>query len=164
MTRWLSRAGLVLILGTVASCGFQLRGTPELPAAMRSTYLEAPDRDSLLVRKLVRALRLADVEVVPARNRAQGVLQIHTENSGQRILSVTAAGGPEEYEVFHTVDFSYRADDGEEIKRQTVTLTRDYTFDRNDVLGKEREYDSLRAALADEMAMLMLRRLSLAAQ
>jgi LPS-assembly lipoprotein len=152
------------LTAAVAGCGFQLRGAPDLPEAMTTTYLQVPDRDSLLARKLARQLRIADVAIAERRDQALGVLEIHREDSGQRVLSVTAAGGPEEYEVFHLVDFSWRGDDGTSLKRETLTLTRDYTFDRNDVLGKQREYDLLRDALAEEMAAQMIRRLALAAR
>ena len=164
MTRPFALLATAMLLATIAGCGFQLRGTPQLPESMSTTYLEIPDRDSLLARKLERQLRGASISLTDNRDAAGGVLEIHREDSGQRVLSVTATGGPEEYEVFHNVDFSWRGDDGATLDRETLSLTRDYTFDRNDVLGKQREYDSLRNALAEELAAQMIRRLALAAR
>jgi outer membrane lipopolysaccharide assembly protein LptE/RlpB len=41
-----------------------------------------------------------------------------------------------------------------------VSVTRDYGYDETAVLAKEHEEQSLRAALADEIASLILRRLT----
>ncbi len=46
------------------------------------------------------------------------------------------------------------------LERQRVTLTRDFGYDESAVLAKEHEEQSLRVALADELAGLMLRRLA----
>ncbi len=148
---------LALIVASVTSCGFQPRGSDALPVQMSRIYLEG-DSSTPLYKSMRNALLSRKLEVVGSLSAATSQIVIHEEESGQRILSVAATDGPEEYEVFQTAVFSLSLDDTASIERQRLTLTRDYTYDRTDILGKRHEYESLRSALANEMAQAILRR------
>ena len=89
-------------------------------------------------------------------------MRVSEIDSGQRVLSVSTTGGPEEYEVFYRARLEIFRDGQRVLGPQTFTLTRDYTFDKRDVLGKRREFDQIRDALADELAALLVRRALLA--
>lgn len=156
--RGLTRPGVVLWLAfTLAACGFQPRGADALPAQMSRVYIDG-DRSTPLYSSLRDALQTRRAQVVRSRSEATSVVTLLEEDSGQRILSVAATDGPEEYEVFQTATFSLTLDSELAIERQRLTLKRAYTYDRNDILGKRHEYESLRAALAVEMAQAILRR------
>lgn len=152
--RWLFVS--LLILGSIA-CGFQPRGADALPVQMSRVYIQG-DSTSPLYKALRNALLVRRLEVMETKTDSTAVIVLLEEDSGQRILSVAATDGPEEYEVFQTVVFSLSLDDTAAIERQRLTLTRDYTYDKNDILGKRHEYESLRSALASEMAQAILRR------
>ena len=53
-----------------------------------------------------------------------------------------------EYEIFYTIKYSVTAEGKELLTTQTLTLTRDYSFDETTLLAKEHEEDILREALA----------------
>ncbi len=147
---------MVLLVG-VAGCGFQPRGANTLPEAMSHVFIEG-DRSTELYKALRRTLLMRDVAVVDSRTESTAELVLLEEENGQRILSVAATDGPEEYELFQTVTFSLSLNDTPVIESQKLTLTRDYTFNKDDILGKRHEYESLRSALAVEMALSILRR------
>ena len=157
------RSPLVVILALVlAGCGFALRGSQPLPASLERPYIETGREGARLARELRRQFEVAGARPLARDDDASAVVRILENDTGQRILSVTTTGGPEEYEVFHIVRFEVDVDGRRVFGPQDLRLTRDYTFDKNDVLGKRQEYDTLSAALRKEMASLMLRRLRLA--
>lgn len=146
-----------LLVLTLAACGFQPRGSDALPAQMSRVHIKG-DSTTELYHALRRALLMRKVEVVDSNMQATSQIVLIKEENGQRILSVAATDGPEEYEVFQMVTFSLSLGGELYIESQRLTLTRDYTFDKNDILGKRHEYESLRSALAVEMAQSILRR------
>jgi LPS-assembly lipoprotein len=157
MRRWL--AGLTL-LSLLAGCGFHLRSQAPLPAALMRPYVDAADRYSALYAALVERLRAAGAEPAVDAAGASAVIRVHVDRSGRELLTVAADNRPGEYEVYYAAEFSVSVAGKELLPRQQVRLTRDYGYDVTAVLAKEHEEQSLRAALADEIAALMLRRFS----
>src|SRR5690606_31910536 len=83
------------------------------------------------------------------------------DESGQRVLSVSARNTPEEYEVFYEIEYAVAGpDDVELISPQRLELTRDYSYDPTAILAKQREQAILREALARDLASLVVRRLA----
>lgn len=157
MTRVLRLATLLVLLSAVVACGFAPRGSDALPAQMSNVYIDG-DKSTRLYKALRDALMMRRLEVETSRSEATAVISLLEEENNQRILSVAATEGPEEFEVFQTVTFSLTLDATPAIEAQRLTLTRGYTYNRNDILGKRHEYESLREALAVEMAQAILRR------
>lgn len=157
MRRWLTA---VVLLSLVSGCGFHLRSQATLPAALMRPYLDAADRYSPLYAALVTRLRGAGAELASDAAGASAVIRVHVDRTGRELLSVAADNRPGEFEVYYTAEFSVDAAGRELLPRQQVRLTREYGYDVAAVLAKEHEEQSLRAALADEIAALMLRRFS----
>jgi LPS-assembly lipoprotein len=151
---------VVAMLVAAAGCGFHLRGHAPLPAAMARPWVDAADRYSPLHAALVARLEAAGAELAPDASTATAVIRVHVDRTGRELLSVAADNRPGEYEVYYTAEYSVTAAGRELLPRQQVTLTRDYGYDEATVLAKEHEEQSLREALADEIAALMLRRFS----
>jgi len=127
---------------------------------MSATYLESSDQHSDFDRALRRSLTASGARLVAAPSQASTVLRIRKDLSGRRVLSVSARNTPQEYEVFYTVEYSVEVDGKETIPVQTLELVNDYSYDEAALLAKEREEAGLRAALARDLAGLVLRRLS----
>jgi LPS-assembly lipoprotein len=149
-----------LLCALAASCGFHLRGQTPLPAALARPYLETEDRYTPLYAALTARLRAAGAELAPMATGSSAVIRLHVDETGRELLSVSASNKPGEYEVYYTVEYSVAAADRELLVRQEATLRRDYAYDETAVLAKEHEEQSLRIALADDLAALMLRRLA----
>ncbi|HZF16537.1 MAG TPA: LPS assembly lipoprotein LptE [Steroidobacteraceae bacterium] len=151
---------LLLIAALVGGCGFHLQGAAKLSPLLSVTYVEAEDTHTPFHRSLVDALDAAGVRVATDREQATTVVSIKKDQTGQHVLSVSAQNTPREYEVFYTVTFTVNAGDKILLAPQTVTLTRDYSFDERALLAKGHEEELLRAALANDIVGIVMRRLA----
>lgn len=147
-------------LALAAGCGYRLRGHESLPPALAMPYLEAEDRYTPLYAALSGLLRAAGARLAASPSAASAVIRLHQDDSGREILSVSARNTPGEFEVYYRVEYSVSAGGRELLAPQQLTLTRDYSYDEAAVLAKEHEERSLRAALADQLAGQILRRLA----
>lgn len=151
-------AFLALLL--LAGCGFQLRGAASVPPEMARTYTETGDRYSIFYRKLARSLRGSGVELVDTPGNATAVLSIMSDDTGQRVLSVSARNVPREFEVYYAVVYQVQTPDRTLMPAREQILTRDYTWDETQVLGKEKEEALLREAIADDLVRIVMIQLS----
>lgn len=152
---------IALVLAGLSACGFRLQGTAELPEQMQRTWIAWPAGSSpALRRSLTRSLATAGVEIVASPGEATAVLDIIENSFGERILSVSANNIPEELEVFHSVMFELRAGGDTLFPRETITLTRDYTFDETAILAKNREGEVIANALITDVVQQIRRRLA----
>ena len=144
----------------LAGCGFHLQGALTVPPQMERTYISATDRHSEFYRDLRAAFEAAGVNVVESSTDATATFRIAYDETDQRVLSVSARNVPTEYEVYYTIEYSL--DSGEQIllEMQTLTLTRDYTYDSTLVLGKGREEELLREAIVDDLVRIVLKQIS----
>jgi LPS-assembly lipoprotein len=156
--------GLLALLaagGMLVGCGFHLQGSNgELPMATAQTYLQTEDPYSDFYESLRQALRERGAGVVESPQDASAVLRILEDSYGQRILSVSARNVPREYEVFYTVTFSLEAGGSELLAPESMLVTRSYTWDETQVLGKSAEEGELRQSLARDLALRVLRRIA----
>jgi LPS-assembly lipoprotein len=148
----------VLAVG-VGGCGFHLQGSGTLPPALAKTYLNGPSPHSDFLASLTEALRLRGTEVVTAREQAEAVLDVTVDQTGQRVLSVTARNIPREYEVYYAVTFSLLVGQEKLVDSESLVVTRSYTYDETEVLAKASEEQILREALADDLARRVVRRI-----
>ena len=158
---WSSRlVPVVALLALLSACGFYLRGDVRYPPGMAVTYIEAADRYTPFYQGLKMALRDGGVRVTADPNAAGAVVRVLTDETGQRVLSVSARNTPTEYDVYYIVRYSLEIGGREALPPQSLTLTRDYTYDETLVLGKSSEEQTIRRAIADDLVGLVTRRLS----
>ena len=148
------------MLALLAGCGFQLQGAFTAPAEMQQTYIATSDRHSLFYRDLRAALKSAGVTLVETATDATATFEISFDETDQRVLSVSARNVPTEYEVYYTVEYGLVAGEKNLLQFQTLTLTRDYTYDSTLVLGKAREEELLREAIVDDLVRIVLKQIS----
>jgi LPS-assembly lipoprotein len=149
-------AGALLVL---AGCGFHLQGAGTLPVAMGKTYVTSPRAHSDFLQTLTNTLRQRGAEVLQAPEDSAAVLDIVADDTGQRVLSVSARNIPREYEVYYTVTFSLKLSGENVIDHETLVVTRSYTFDETEVLAKAAEEEILRRALAEDLARRVVQRI-----
>jgi LPS-assembly lipoprotein len=156
----LARLTLVLLLSSLAGCGWHLQGRFQLSEEMAVTYIDTEDRYTDFNRALRETLRASGARLATDKRDATAIVRIHQDQSGQRVLAVSARNTPEEYQVFYVVEYSVSNHTGELIEPQRIELTREYSYDVTAVLAKEKEQAILREALARDLAALVTRRLS----
>jgi LPS-assembly lipoprotein len=151
---------LLALLALLAGCGFHLQGALTTPAEMERTFIATADRHSGFYRELRAALGAAGVNVVDTVAEATATLTISHDETDQRVLSVSARNVPTEYEVYYTIEYALDSGQNRLLDRQTLTLTRDYTYDPMLVLGKAREEELLRDAIVDDLVRIVLKQIS----
>lgn len=147
---------LTLVL---AGCGFQLQGALTVPEKMERTYIATDDEYSVFYRRLREQLIANGIELVDLPSESAATLAIHIDDTGQRVLSVSARNVPTEYEVYYSVEYSVSAGAENLQPRQFITQTRDYTYDETLVLGKAREEQVMRESIADDLVRIVLKQL-----
>ena len=151
----------------LAGCGFHLRGqgkaglSAELSVLRVRTIGENVPGNELR-REVERALNVqADVRIAPEAENGIPVLTLYDEQSNSRVLSYDEDRNVSEFLLRYRVEFDVRDAAGEKIVgRQTIILQRDYTFDRLNVLAKEREEQELREQMRKEAVQQIIRRLA----
>ncbi|MEO8463853.1 MAG: LPS assembly lipoprotein LptE [Gammaproteobacteria bacterium] len=158
-SRGLLRALLLGGLCLLAGCGFHLQGAGSLPPAMGKTYVKTGSAHSDFLLALTDTLRQRGAQVLRAPDEGAAELDVTADESGQRVLSVSARNIPREYEVFYSVTFSLKVAGKALVDDETLIVTRSYTFDETQVLAKASEEEVLRRALAEDLARRVMRRI-----
>ena len=148
---------LALALG---ACGFHLEGHATLPAAVKTPFIDTQDRQSDFVQSLERSLLMNGAQLAPEKSKATAVVSILKDDVKPRVLSVSNLNQPNEYELTYTVSFSVTAGGKELLPPQEISVTRSYSFDAHLLLAKGHEADILKAAMARDLADMVMRRLA----
>ena len=147
-----------LLLLTLASCGFHLRGEQKLPF---ESIVISP-QDSLLARDLTRLVREgSEARVAGAPDKVSYRLQIMRETTDRIILSLDTTGQVREYQLRYKVEFRLLDPKGEVvIPRSELFLTRLLSYDISEILAKESEANLLYRNMRQDAADQIVRRLA----
>ena len=142
----------------LAGCGFQLRGTADVP--FETVYLPNPTAGVQLdLKRQIQAGTRA--KVVDQPKDAQAIMQFNEETRQKEILSLTSAGRVREFRLRYRV--SWRVHDGkgaEYVPQNTIVLFRDVSFNDSDILAKETEEQLLFRDMQGDMVSQIMRRLA----
>ncbi len=144
----------------LSGCGFHLEGRVPLPQPIRRPYIEAPDQQSDFVQSLRREMLISGAHPVDSPGRATAVGDILDDAVTSRVLSVSAQNRPTEYQVTYTVRFSVSAGGRQLLPPQQVSSMRSYSFDETLLLAKQHEESILQQAMGQDLADIVMRRLS----
>ena len=154
------RAWLLAMTLLLAGCGFQLRGTAQLP--FETIYI--PEASAGIGLELKRYVRSGTrTRVVDDEKSAQAVLQFANETRFRNILSLSGGGRVREFQLVYRI--AVRVHDGkggEYLPLSVLQLTRDLTYNDTDVLAKETEEALIYREMQSDMVQQILRRLAAA--
>jgi len=141
------------------ACGFHLRGDAALPDAMALTYIQAKRPFDTLNDDFRDALEGHGAHVTENRDEATAILRILGNRDEKDVLTVDIGGKVQEILIRQTIRFDVVTPDNLPlVEKQTVTLSRDFVFNKDDILAKEREADLISNELQrDVVNMAMLR-------
>jgi len=145
------------------ACGFQLRGSVELPADMSPIYLE---KNSVLQlgREIEALLRGNQIDLADDKKSSNAQLVLVKEAKKRRVLSVDSNGRAREYLLSYVVTFSIKlnstdtATAKQEIPEK-ITLSRSLLFDPDAVLAVANESEILYKDMRRDAARLVLLKL-----
>jgi LPS-assembly lipoprotein len=151
----------LLIAGSLAGCGFQLRGSGgSYSMPFHSMYVGFPDT-SALGTEFKRNLRAGDVAIADKLENAEAQFVVLGENRGKSILSLNSQGRVREYLLTYTLRFTVRDPKGVELLPATeISLRRNMAFDETQVLAKEAEEALLYRDMQADLVQQIMRRLA----
>ena len=144
----------------LTACGFRLAGSDPLPAVMARPYLSLKDPYTDFSREFEHQLKSSGATVQLTSEGATATVDISKDLVEQRTLAVSAQNIPTEYELTYTVTFSVRGGGKQLLAPQTISLSKDFSFDVTQQLAKEHEADILREQMARDLVSITMHRLT----
>lgn len=157
---------LVAVLALVLTgCGFHLRKEAQLPASMQRIHLVGIDPNSALGKDLTKALPRSGVTIVDQVENGVAVMKFVANSFTTDVLSVSGTARANEYSLRYHVEFLVEDAAGTALlPKQTIELSREFTFDASQALGVAAETDLLTKELQQDMVQTILRRLEAVAR
>jgi LPS-assembly lipoprotein len=150
----------LLSVCALCACGFRLAGSDPLPAVMARPFLSLKDPYTDFSREFEHQLKSSGATPQLAREGSTAIVDVTKDLVEQRTLAVSGKNIPTEYELTYTVTFSVRGGDKELLAPQTISLSKDFSFDETLQLAKEHEADMLRQQMARDLVSIAMRRLT----
>lgn len=107
-------------------------------------------------------LRLGGTRIVAPADKTRHILSLRSEAFDRDVLSVSAdTGKVKEYQLtLHVIMSLSDHDDNPLVDNETISVSRDYTFDESSILGKSNEETSLREDLVRQVSAQIVRRVN----
>ncbi len=150
---------LFLMMLLVSACGYQLKQAVPLSDAIKQSYLQLAI-DSPLYRSLSVALGHQGVVLHESVTDAQSRIIIHEDKLEKRVQSIGVNNRVQEYGLDYSVIFSVYENETLLIDRQTLNISRDYSFDITQITGAQSEEKIIREQMYQDMAEMIIRRLA----
>lgn len=150
---------LVILAATslLGGCGFQLRGQAQLPFV--AAYIDAPAGSALgegLRQSLISQKKLAE-----KKDGAPVLIKLSPETRSKNILSLSGSGKVREFRLEYRVEMSaFDAAGVELIAASPIYLTREFSYNDDQVLAKQSEETALNRGMEQDALRQALRRLS----
>ncbi|MGY8813398.1 MAG: LPS-assembly lipoprotein LptE [Gammaproteobacteria bacterium] len=153
---------IAVILVSISSCGFHLRGSQQEGETAKSSVYVIDARSSAVGRELRTQLSVSEGDIPSSIGEAEFSVQLSDSSIVQSVLSVSAITGKiEEYQLLLTVRMTVTdKTKNERITNQLIRITRDYAFDDQAVLGSESERQSLEDEMTIQAAAQIIRRIN----
>lgn len=149
---------LLLLSFTLVACGFQLRGSYQLPEHLAPLYLDKDSMSLLLYKELRSAVRASGIELVDDPAAAASTLKVDFEQQTRDVISVDSLGRAREYRLIYRLTFSLQADGENVIDRRKIQLERNLLFNPEAVLGVAEETQNIyRDMIRDSTDQILLR-------
>lgn len=149
------------LLATASGCGFQLRGSAPVSAALQPLALQcASDVPTDLCQSVRQQLTLGDVDVREA-NAADYILAIGQYTEDRRASAITINAGAAEYTLRQSVSINLISRDKVPLIVDTrLNANESYRYDETNVLAKQREEQTLQKQLQERLAQQIIFRLA----
>jgi LPS-assembly lipoprotein len=153
-------AGSVLVLASVAGCGFELRRAPEL--RFRTIQLTGFKPRSPMLEELRMNINASTTTiVVEGLAQAQVVLEVLDDAREKVVVASGTVGQVTEFQLRGRFAFRLRSVSGRElIPRTEILLNRDMSYTESAALGKEQEENFLYRAMQSDIVSQVMRRLA----
>ena len=148
---------IALIMTSLMSCGFHLRGVADV--TFRSIFIQGSTL--VISQNLNKSLAVNGVNLFKSADGAELLLEMVGEESEKRILSLAGTGTVNEFELYYRVHYRTKlagADLWSPV--QTVEARRDFTYSDANLLAKQGEEKRLNDNMQQDVISNLTRRLS----
>jgi LPS-assembly lipoprotein len=149
----------LIVLMTLSSCGFKLKGSYEIP--YQTIYLQAAgeSRVGRIIKKKLQ--RRPNIEIVQTLSAAEAAISILEEASTRTVAVLSNAGSVDEYELIYTIRYKIElSKNSSSSAERKIVLRRKIAHSDLDIAAKSNEENSLIDDMASEAATSILVRLS----
>ena len=137
----------LLMLLIISSCGFHMRGMTEI--SFKTISLEG--KELSFTKNLKKVLNSNKVAIVSSTENPELRVELLSEESEKRILSLSGQGLVREFEIFYRVRYRVKTIDSEIWSQEDIIETRkDFTYSDSNLIGKEEEERQLNEAMHNE--------------
>jgi len=137
----------LLTLLMITSCGFHLRGMTEI--SFKTVSLEG--KELSFTKNLKKTLAINKVAIVLPTENPELRVELLSEESEKRILSLSGQGLVREFEIFYRVRYRVKTVDSETWSQENILETRrDFTYSDSNLIGKEEEERQLNESMRNE--------------
>jgi LPS-assembly lipoprotein len=137
----------LLMLLIISSCGFHMRGMTEI--SFKTISLEG--KELSFTKNLKKVLNSNKVAIVSSTENPELRIELLSEESEKRILSLSGQGLVREFEIFYRVRYRVKTIDSEIWSQENIIETRkDFTYSDSNLIGKEEEERQLNEAMRNE--------------
>ncbi len=150
---------LCLFIALLAGCGFHLRGQVALPYS--TLHISGPSATSVS-NSLKRVLRSSGVRLVDRQEDAELTMVILSDVREKSILSLSAAGRAQEYELRQRLSYRIITAGEPDLPAGEILSQRSISFNDAQVLAKESEENLLYRDMENDVVQQLLRRLQAA--
>jgi len=150
---------LIVMLNLLYACGFKLAGSGEFSSSLENTSVQSSASSRELAAQVERNLTANQVNIVPL-DQATALVNILNEEMDRVVLSLDDDGKAREFELVLKVIFDVRRPDNTALlNQQSVNVSRDFLFEKTELLGTNEEEQQLLKEMRRDIARLIVRRL-----
>lgn len=152
---------LITSAALLSACGFQLRGSANLP--YETLHVAAPTT-SAVANEIRRAVsRSSNTRIIDAPKEAQATLHVLSESREKIILALSGGGRVREFQLRYRISYRLTDKDNKELRPTTqILLSRDLSYNDTDTLSKESEEVLLYRDMQTDAVSQLLRQLQAA--
>ena len=142
----------------ITSCGFHLRGMTEI--SFKTISLEG--KELSFTKNLKKTLASNNVTIILPTENPELRIELLSEESEKRILSLSGQGLVREFEIFYRVRYRIKTIDSETWSQENIIETRrDFTFSDSNLIGKEEEERQLNESMRNEAITILFNQIQL---
>ena len=150
------------LMASLSACGFHPRGSFAIPESIGAVQVLNSDAYSVLTDGLQSSVDRANANKTGAAGSAAAILKINSEKWDTKPLAIDEFAQVREYITRYKVDFEMIAADGSVLlEKQSIELSREYTYDINVAVGNPAEQEVIQRELRRDMQAAIIRRMDI---
>lgn len=157
MKKIISCLALALI---TSACGWQLRGTAEIPRGLSQLYISVGDSKGPLVIELYKTLKANHVNLVDDSQNANYILTLQEESRDKRTVGVGSDALSSAYELTLKAAYEIRTRDSVLPTKATAVSVRSFSYNTASISSATQEEALLISEMRRDLVQQMLRRLN----